>query len=180
MSQQRADPGARAQPVPPGLQKRKAAEDEAARRAARRTAADAKVKALQRGAAQTAASAVQLGVTPEDPEAAVRQQSRDRARLIAQQDRELAQVGMQAELERESFDSQADIFAASHDQACRPAKPLPALCPSGLLTEAALQSVCFLLALACGHAVVCSGGCCKCLWLQALQARASIANGLAA
>jgi len=69
------------------------AEDEAVRQAARRAAADAKLEAMRRGAEQATASAAQLGVRPEGAAASQqRQQSRERAELIAQQDRELAQV----------------------------------------------------------------------------------------
>jgi len=78
------------------------AEDEAARQATRRTAADAKLEAMRRAAEQTTASAAQLGVSPEGAAAGQQQQqqSRYRADLIAQQDRELAQVTQRAFLPR--------------------------------------------------------------------------------
>ncbi len=74
------------------MQKRKVAEDEEARRVARRAAADAKLDALRRADAQTAAAATQLGLQSDCTAAALRQQSRERAELVVQQDRELAQA----------------------------------------------------------------------------------------
>ena len=78
-------------------QKQRVAEDEAARQAARRAAADAKLEAMRRAAEQATASAAQLGIRPEGTAAGQeqRQQSQERADLIAQQDRELAQVFLQ-------------------------------------------------------------------------------------